>query len=100
MKRLAALAAAVSMAIAGALGACMGGDPFAERQPASSPSDDAADDVAIDAPFEAGPVRADFGLDVRPANTTCHAPARPPPAGPVALRQVQSNLSLLGPTVA
>lgn len=40
---------------------------------------DAAHDGAIEPPVDAGPVRAAHGLDVRPPNPTCRAPARPPP---------------------
>jgi uncharacterized repeat protein (TIGR03806 family) len=44
----------------------------------------------------ASPARSRFGLDVRPSNTTCVAPARPPSAAPVALQRVFANVTLGG----
>ncbi|MBP9112539.1 MAG: PQQ-dependent sugar dehydrogenase [Polyangiaceae bacterium] len=44
-------------------------------------------DVEIDAPL------AEFGLDVRPANPTCKAPAPPPVTAPVKFERVFNNLS-------
>jgi uncharacterized repeat protein (TIGR03806 family) len=38
--------------------------------------------------------RAEFGLDVRPANPTCLAPSRPPPAVAVRFERVFANVSL------
>lgn len=40
------------------------------------------------------PARAEFGLDARPANATCKAPARPPASAPVRFERVfaQANL--------
>jgi uncharacterized repeat protein (TIGR03806 family) len=43
------------------------------------------------------PVRAEFGLDARPTNATCKAPARPPSTAPVKFVQVFSNVSLAAP---
>lgn len=40
------------------------------------------------------PERATFGLDVRPSNTTCLAPARPASAAPVALQRVFANVAI------
>lgn len=40
------------------------------------------------------PTRAEFGLDARPQNPSCRAPARPPSAAPVAVEQVFSNVQL------
>jgi uncharacterized repeat protein (TIGR03806 family) len=58
--------------------------------PAPPPVQDASTD---------GPMRADFGLDVRPSNTTCKAPARPAPTAPVMLQQVFLNVGLVGAMV-
>jgi len=43
------------------------------------------------------PVRAEFGLDTRPANPTCKAPARPPSTAAVEFQQVFSNVNLAVP---
>ncbi len=43
------------------------------------------------------PVRAPFGLDARPNNTSCRAPARPPAPGAVKLEQVYTNVKLERP---
>ncbi len=40
------------------------------------------------------PAPAEFGLDARPANPTCKAPARPPSTAPVALQRVYNNVNL------
>ncbi len=40
------------------------------------------------------PVRAEFGLDSRPANPTCKAPARPPTTAPIKLEEVFTNVTL------
>lgn len=51
--------------------------------------DPAGGDAPIDPGSEAGadtrppPTRADFGLDARPPNPTCKAPARPPTTSPI-----------------
>lgn len=42
-------------------------------------------------------VRAEFGLDTRPANTTCKPAARPPSTAPVKLEQVYENVDLQAP---
>jgi uncharacterized repeat protein (TIGR03806 family) len=47
-----------------------------------------------------GPSRAEFGLDARPSNTTCKAPARPPTTAPVKFEQVYANINLTYPTTA
>jgi uncharacterized repeat protein (TIGR03806 family) len=41
---------------------------------------------------DGGGVVSDFGLDTRPANTTCLAPARPPNAAPVTLTSVYDDI--------
>lgn len=40
------------------------------------------------------PTRAEFGLDTRPANPTCKAPARPPTTAPIKLERVFDNVTL------
>lgn len=40
------------------------------------------------------PTRAEFGLDTRPSNTTCKAPARPPSSAPVQWQQAFANLGV------
>jgi uncharacterized repeat protein (TIGR03806 family) len=68
--------------------------------PVSSSSSDAgtpsnADAGAPDAgPVDAGPTHADSGLDTRPANTTCHAPARPVVGGTITTTRVFPTLHL------
>jgi len=42
----------------------------------------------------APPVPAEFGLDTRPANPTCKAPARPPSAAPIAFEEVYGPVNL------
>ncbi|HEY6877197.1 MAG TPA: PQQ-dependent sugar dehydrogenase [Polyangiales bacterium] len=63
------------------------------------PMDSAVDpeDSAVDA-LPPSTVRAEFGLDTRPSNTTCKAPARPPSASPVKLERVFANVQL-GPAM-
>ena len=39
------------------------------------------------------PAAAEFGLDSRPPNPTCKAPARPPSTAPVALQRVYTNVN-------
>lgn len=46
-----------------------------------------------------GAVRSEFGLDQRPANTTCLAPARPPPPGSVKLERAYGNVQVQRPMV-
>jgi len=76
--------AVVAAAGFASLGAC-GGD-----EPADGPG--AGDGGGPD-----GSVRAEFGLDTRPSNTTCLAPARPPSTAPVKFEQVFANVSLQAP---
>jgi uncharacterized repeat protein (TIGR03806 family) len=104
MKRLASLAAACSVVLAGALGACGDDEPLANRPlvvppPGSALADASTDGPAPDAPFDGGPVRADFGLDARPTNTTCKAPTRPTAPGPVTLVEALPSVSLIGAMV-
>ena len=65
---------------------------------------DATSDGAGDADMDAsvvdtGPQRAEFGLDTRPPNPTCRAPARPPPAAPVTFEPYQPSLPFAGAMV-
>jgi uncharacterized repeat protein (TIGR03806 family) len=95
-----------SFFVAGAaLAACSGdsnvtntsNDDGAVTSDAPSGSDVAAQDgnVATDS----GPMRAMYGLDTRPSNTTCKPPARPPSTSPVKFQQVFSAVSLASPLV-
>ncbi len=85
VRRVFAAALGAFVAVAGALGAC--GDDTVEPPPGGIDSggieggdETLPGDAGVDAP-----VRAKFGLDSRPTNATCKAPARPPVAGPVKL---------------
>lgn len=85
-----ALATAVSLA---ALGACgsdeeNGGGP---GDPGAQPEGGALPDGFVP------PTRSEFGLDTRPSNTTCKAPARPPSTAPVAFERVYANVNLNTP---
>ncbi|WP_394846591.1 PQQ-dependent sugar dehydrogenase [Pendulispora brunnea] len=49
---------------------------------------------------DGGPIQADpapYGLDTRPANTTCKVPARPPSTASVKLQQVFANVDVGNP---
>lgn len=93
------LAAVVTLVLANS--SCGVGDPAA---PSSMLTDgtnnvdahDAVDDSALD-PTDAGvgpPVRAPFGIDVRPSNTSCVAHARPiAPDSPVTFRKYYDDPS-------
>lgn len=59
--------------------------------PAGSPGPAATGDA------DAGFVHADYGLDQRPSNSTCRAPARPPSASAVTLQQVFGAVTLPQP---
>jgi len=81
------LVVTIAVAATAAASACGSGD---EAAPAVV-RDAGVDDVVIDAGesnVDAGPVRAPFGLDARPSNTTCLAPKRPPAVGAVKLERV------------
>ncbi|MBS2014950.1 MAG: PQQ-dependent sugar dehydrogenase [Deltaproteobacteria bacterium] len=83
---------ALACLIAGAaLAAACGDDPAEPTTP--PPLADAGPEAGeggepIDAPTDGPPVRAKFGLDTRPANPTCKAPARPPSSAPAKLEMV------------
>jgi uncharacterized repeat protein (TIGR03806 family) len=85
---------AASLVVVAALGAC-GEDGGGEN--AATPREDAGSidgGGATDAPGDAPPVRAPFGLDTRPPNPTCKAPAKPPAAGAVTFQRVFANVTL------
>lgn len=97
MRLSAARAWGAAFAIVVAAVSCGDDPPAAPPPPAPA---DAATDGPIDRPdagADAGPARAPFGLDTRPANPTCVAPARPPSAAPVKLERVFAGVSLSGP---
>ncbi len=66
-----------------------------------SPAPDARVDAATDAPTDAPipPVVAPYGLDTRPANPTCLAPARPAGGAAVQLTRAFTNVPLTRPMV-
>ena len=72
--------------------ACGSDDPGASGPETTTPE---GADAASDAPPP--PTRAEFGLDVRPANATCKAPARPPSTVAVKLERVFANVQLAAP---
>ncbi len=74
--------AAVCLLAAAAAGGC-GGDDSTSGGP--------------DAAVETGPTPAPFGLDARPSNTTCLAPARPQAPSAVELKKVFPGLTLNTP---
>jgi uncharacterized repeat protein (TIGR03806 family) len=93
------LSVAVVVAVAAVLGAC--GDDELRGAAADAGVSEAAvpdanaPDVGDRADARDGaPVRAEFGLDVRPKNTTCRAPARPPVAEAVTLQQVYADVTV------
>jgi uncharacterized repeat protein (TIGR03806 family) len=79
--------ALVTAATFSALGAC-GTD-----EAASADDPNGADGGALPDGF-VPPTRAEFGLETRPSNTTCLAPARPPSTAPVKFERVFANVSL------
>jgi uncharacterized repeat protein (TIGR03806 family) len=88
---------AVGVVAAFAVAGACGGD-----EPTTSPAPDAGADSATDsgtseAAPPTGPVRAPYGLDARPPNSTCVAPQRPPAAAAVKLERVFANVVLDGP---
>jgi uncharacterized repeat protein (TIGR03806 family) len=84
--------ALVAAAGFGALGAC-GSD---DGDGAEAPDGDVGEGGMLPDGFTP-PVRAEFGLDTRPSNTTCTAPARPPTSAPVKWERVFGNVSLAAP---
>ena len=89
-------AVVITAATLAAVGAC-GGDDAATPDALDGGGDA---QPGTDGPASDGfvpPVRADFGLDTRPANPTCKAPARPPSTAPVKWEQVFATVSLAAP---
>ena len=76
----------------GALGACGSDDPEAVDT-----GDGSAGEGGLDPDVAVPPMRAEFGLDTRPANATCKAPARPPSNAPVKFERVFATANLGGP---
>jgi uncharacterized repeat protein (TIGR03806 family) len=73
-----------------ALGACGSSDDAGVTDTEGGPNDEGGTNPDGYVP----PVRAEFGLDSRPANTTCKAPARPPSTAPVKWQQVFATAPL------
>ena len=92
--RLAGLVASIVVGFAGfsALGAC-GTD---ELDPADFPDADPNAEGGLPDGY-VPPVRAEFGLETRPSNTTCLAQTRPPSTAPVKFEQVFANVDLQAP---
>ncbi len=61
---------------------------------APPPDNEAGADASTDG--RPPPTPSEFGLDTRPSNKTCKAPARPPTTAPVTFQQVYANLGNLG----
>lgn len=79
-----------ALALATSMTACGDDDP----ESAVAPGDpDGGADGAVKPP----PERAPYGLDARPKNATCKAPARPPSAAKVKLERVFSSVTLAAP---
>jgi len=86
-----------------AIAACGGGDPASwsdAPDPDAALGDDASQPTQEAGLVDTGPVPAEFGLDVRPANATCKVPARPPSNVPVKFERVYQNLTFDQPMVA
>lgn len=85
---LAAIACSLGIGLGAALGAC-GDDPGVEPPLSSDAGAEAAPDgPPLDAPTDGPPVRAKYGLDTRPTNTSCKVPARPPSSAPAKFEPV------------
>ena len=87
MRRTFALGAFLAL---GAIAASCGDDA------AVDPPADAGSETSTEAGPDTGPVNATYGLDSRPANPTCKAPARPPSTAPVKYERVFQNVNLGG----
>ncbi len=79
----------------GSLAACSSSDDNASSVGPTAPGD--GDGGPNGAGEAGGPVVAELGLDSRPANTTCKAPSRPPPAAGVKLVTAFPNLTTVRP---
>src|SRR4051812_19847886 len=87
---------AIASAILLALGAAMSCDSGDGGEEPSAPLADGSpggDDVQTDT----APTRAPYGLDTRPANPTCKAPAPPPSNSPIKFEPAFENVQLLDP---
>ena len=84
--------ATIAIAIALAAAAACGDDDA--RAPDLGDGGAGTDPSDVPPGKDAEPIRAEFGLDGRPSNTTCLAPARPPPAADVKLEHVYTNVAL------
>lgn len=74
--------------VLGAAAACGDDDDGAGSSSGATPNGDGGPSADGRPP----PTRAEFGLDTRPKNTTCKAPARPPSTAPVAFQQAFTGL--------
>jgi uncharacterized repeat protein (TIGR03806 family) len=89
--------AVVTAATLAALGACGSDDATAPGALDGGGDDGQSGDGGPLADGYVPPVRAEFGLDTRPANPTCKAPARPPTTANVKWAQVYANVALAQP---
>jgi glucose/arabinose dehydrogenase len=89
--------AVVTAATLAALGACGSDDATAPGALDGGGDDGQSGDGGPLADGYVPPVRAEFGLDTRPANPTCKAPARPPTTANVKWEQVFANVALAQP---
>jgi uncharacterized repeat protein (TIGR03806 family) len=97
MRSAAILGLAMTMATGlGALGAC--GSDGAGEATDTPEGGELGEGGALPDGF-VPPTRAEFGLETRPSNTTCTAPARPPSTAPVKWQQVFANVQLQLPTM-
>lgn len=76
------------------MGACGGDDSAA---PDDGGTEGSAMEGSVDSGPDTSPVPSPFGLDARPSNKTCVAPARPPNTAPVKFVRVLSNVALSQP---
>ncbi|HVH46504.1 MAG TPA: PQQ-dependent sugar dehydrogenase [Labilithrix sp.] len=93
-------AAFLLLALAGAWASACADDPKAEPRGAVgtiSPPPLYVDAGEVDGIAPPPPVRAEFGLDMRPANTTCKAPARPPAGAGVKLEPAFTSVTFNRP---
>jgi len=96
MSSLRVLGFAIALGMAAALVASCGDDEDGSK--AGSPPGTGADGgPGADGSQPPPPERAEFGLDARPSNTTCKAPARPPSTVPVTFQRVYQNVDLSYP---
>ena len=58
-----------------------------------------APDAGLDSGVDAGPVDGPFGLDARPRNATCIAPAKPTVQSGVTIERVFTNVSFTAPAL-